>query len=233
VKQKLRGLIPIAREKEAADLVPFVNDDPAPEAGQWTAKDQLAHLTVWRQVAASELRAAHRGEPEPVISDDDDHENGKIYDRTHDLPAASIISDAVRAWDELASALEESTEDELASPRQRHPREQYWHVIVNQTCRHIAAHLAYWHHERGDEKAEEAVTRWARDLAVATFPGEPQAGVGEYNLGCFYALRGRAAEAIPYLRRGIELRPDLREWAKEDTDLDPIRSTTELAELLG
>ena len=38
---------------------------------------------------------------------------------------------------------------------------------------------------------------------------------------------------MPLLRKGIELRPDLREWAKQDTDLDPIRSKPEVASLLG
>lgn len=233
MKQKLRGLIPRAREKEAADLIPFVNDDPPDKPGQWTAKDQLAHCTAWRLVSAAELDAVRTGTPGPQVSDDDDYENGQIYARAHDRPAASIIEEASGSWDQLAAALEKTSEEDLAKPRARQPEEPYWTVIVTHTCNHLSAHLSYWYTERGDEEAVEAVTRWARDLAVATFPGERQAGVGEYNLGCYYAARGRAAEALPYLRRGIELRPDLRDWAKKDADLDPIRSSPALTEMLG
>ncbi|HEX9476378.1 MAG TPA: hypothetical protein VGA41_06960, partial [Candidatus Dormibacteraeota bacterium] len=65
------------------------------------------------------------------------------------------------------------------------------------------------------------------------FPDDRQRGTAAYNLGCFYAARGRAADAIPYLRSGIEMNPNLREWARIDTDLDSIRSVPELVRLLA
>lgn len=234
MKEKLRPLIQAARRREEADLLPHVNDDPPDEPGRWTAKDQLSHLTAWREVAAAELEAARTGAPGPEgISDDDDLENRKIYDRTHDLPASDVIARSRDSWDRLSAAFEAVTNEHLDQPRGRQPRERYWNVIGNQTYTHLPGHIAYWHQERGDDVAAEAVTRWARDLLADTFPGEPQAGVGEYNVGCFYAARGRVAEALPHLRRGFELRPDLRDWARRDPDLDPIRNTPELVRLLA
>ena len=44
-----------------------------------------------------------------------------------------------------------------------------------------------------------------------------------YNLACCEALSGREEDAIGHLRAAFELRPSLRELAKEDTDLDPLR----------
>jgi tetratricopeptide (TPR) repeat protein len=44
-----------------------------------------------------------------------------------------------------------------------------------------------------------------------------------YNLACCESLAGRAADAIGHLREAIELLPRLREYAKEDSDFDPIR----------
>ena len=85
----------------------------------------------------------------------------------------------------------------------------------------------------GDAAGAEHAAKWGYDLATSTFPDERTRGPAAYNHGCFYAKHGRAAEAMPYLRQGIELRPDLREWAKQDRDLDPIRSTGELTNLLG
>ena len=85
---------------------------------------------------------------------------------------------------------------------------------------------------RRDDAAEEAA-KWGHDLASATFTAERSRGSADYNLGCFYAARGQAEKAIPYLRSGFELNPMLREWAMNDADLDPIRSAPDLVILLS
>jgi quercetin dioxygenase-like cupin family protein len=54
-----------------------------------------------------------------------------------------------------------------------------------------------------------------------------------YNLACCESLAGRPADAIGHLRRAFERSGDLREWAKTDTDLDPIRDEPEFKELVG
>ncbi|HET9410811.1 MAG TPA: hypothetical protein VFO75_02900, partial [Candidatus Dormibacteraeota bacterium] len=93
--------------------------------------------------------------------------------------------------------------------------------------------LGWWHAERGEDALAEDAALWAHDLARATFPAESSRGIADYNLGCFYAARGQADKAVPYLRSGIELNPMLRDVAKDDTDLDPIRSALELIALLA
>jgi hypothetical protein len=54
--EKLRLLISVAREKEASALVPYVDDSTASDSGRWSAKDNLAHLTAWRLLAAEETK---------------------------------------------------------------------------------------------------------------------------------------------------------------------------------
>jgi DinB superfamily len=232
MKHKLQELIKVGRTKEDSDLLPLVNDAPPGVDGRWTAKDQLAHLTAWRQVAVVELDAVRAGGPGPVLSDDDDVENAKIYEVTHAQPAATILEASRNSWDELAAAVEACTEEDLAKPRTRRP-EPLWQAVASNACVHLAEHLVYWHSEHGNDDAAEAAARWSHHVASATLPDDEGRGVSAYNLGCFYAVRGRAAEAMPHLREGIELRPDLREWAKQDRDLDPIRSTPELKALIG
>lgn len=229
MKEKLQRLIDAARAKEKEALVPSVNDAPPPVAGHWTAKDQLAHMMSWRQVMTGELEAVRAGAPVPDVSTDDDVENVKFYSQTHDLPAHSIIDSAARSWDSLASAVEACTEDELQKPRPRHLHLPLWFGVVANTFDHVGEHLAYWYSEAGDEAEAEKAAIWAHDLAFAVFAEDRRRGPAEYNLGCFYAKRGRAAEALTHLRRAFELRPDLRDWAKEDHDLDAIRA--EVAEL--
>ena len=233
MKHKLGDLINAGRDKEASDLVPHANDAPADEPGRWTAKDQLAHLTAWRQYAAAEIDAVRTGGPGPIASDDENVENAKTYEETHQQPAASIHKAAKSSWDRLAAAVEACSDADLAKPRLRRPEQPLWQTIPNNTYFHIAEHLANWHTDLGDEAAAEKAAKWGYDLATSMFPDSRTRGVASYNLACFYAKRGRGDEAMPYLRKGIELRPEAREWAKQDTDFDPIRSTSEVVGLLG
>ena len=54
-----------------------------------------------------------------------------------------------------------------------------------------------------------------------------------YNLACCEAMAGHKEDAIGHLRVAFERRPSLREFAKEDTDLDPLRDEPAFRELVG
>jgi tetratricopeptide (TPR) repeat protein len=234
IKDTLRLLMKAGRDKEASDLVPHVDDSAPSQPGRWTAKDNLAHLSAWRLTAASELEAVRTGNAAPTsVKEDIDENNAKVYEATRHQRAVSVLDEARRSWATLAAAVDACTEEELLKPRIRRPEQAAWQVIPGNTFFHIAEHLGYWHTERGEAAAAEAAAIWAHDLATTNFPDDRQRGTADYNLGCFYAVRGRAAEAISYLRSGIELNPSLREWARTDTDLDEIRSTAELVQLLA
>jgi tetratricopeptide (TPR) repeat protein len=45
-----------------------------------------------------------------------------------------------------------------------------------------------------------------------------------YNLACAEALAGRPDDALSHLRRALELRPELKEWAATDEDFADLRS---------
>ena len=53
-----------------------------------------------------------------------------------------------------------------------------------------------------------------------------------YNLACCEALAGHKEDAIGHLRVAFERRPSLRDLAKEDTDLDPLRDEPAFRELM-
>jgi len=54
-----------------------------------------------------------------------------------------------------------------------------------------------------------------------------------YNLACFDSMAGAEPGAVAAsLRRSIELHPDFRDFAREDTDLDPVRSEPAIKQLL-
>jgi hypothetical protein len=232
--EKLRLLIGAAWEKEASALVPYVDDSTPSDSGHWSAKDNLAHLAAWRLLAAAEIDAVRTGVASPGITGEtQEQHNTRVYEVTRDQPAAEVRKAADRSWDELAVALEACSEEDLEKPRLRRPEQKIWQTIPGNTYFHIAQHLGWWNTERGEDLAAEDAAKWAHDLVITFFPEERSRGYADYNLGCFYAARGRAVDAIPYLHSGLELNPMLRDWARQDSDLDPIRSSTELARLLA
>jgi hypothetical protein len=54
-----------------------------------------------------------------------------------------------------------------------------------------------------------------------------------YNLACCEALAGRSEDAIDHLRGAFEGRAELRDLAKEDTDLDALRDEPAFQQLLA
>ena len=74
----------------------------------------------------------------------------------------------------------------------------------------------------------EAVIDSARETLEASGYAAPL-----YNLACCEAQLGRKEDAIGHLRTAFEKRPGLRDLAKEDTDLDPLREEPEFVELIA
>lgn len=62
---------------------------------------------------------------------------------------------------------------------------------------------------------------------------DPPYSVVHYNAACIFSLTGRRDEALTHLRRAIELSANARDYAKNDTDLDPLREDPEFKELVG
>jgi tetratricopeptide (TPR) repeat protein len=75
---------------------------------------------------------------------------------------------------------------------------------------------------------EEAADR-GREL-LETYP--PFSAVF-YNVACCESLAGRKQDAIGHLRRAIELSERSREFAKDDSDFEPIRDDPAFKELVG
>ena len=231
MKRELLRVIEAARAKEAEILVPLVDDSAPASAGVWTAKDNLAHLSVWREYGCAELDAGVGGPDPPELAGTDDEQNAKFYAETHDLPAKDVVERASRSWAELARRVADCSEDQLQGPRPGHPEQQLWEAASGNGYGHLAEHLGYWYADAGDEDRAEATAVWAYQMAT-TVPSDNVHGIAEYNFACFFAKRARLEEALPHLKKGLELRPDLHAWASEDPDLDPIRDDPEVAALL-
>lgn len=61
------------------------------------------------------------------------------------------------------------------------------------------------------------------DRLGALLPENPQYPMLFFNLACCESKCGRASEALDHLGRAIEMSEELRQSARDDSDLDPIR----------
>jgi tetratricopeptide (TPR) repeat protein len=73
----------------------------------------------------------------------------------------------------------------------------------------------------------------AADRALESIDEISQYPVTLYNLACVESLAGRTPEALEHLRQAIERSERLREFAKGDSDLDPIRDEPAFKQLVG
>ena len=72
------------------------------------------------------------------------------------------------------------------------------------------------HHAAGEYDKAEALIRESLD----EHPGD---GASLYDLARVEARAGRPDDAIEHLRAAVAARPDVREWAADDSDLDSLR----------
>jgi hypothetical protein len=73
----------------------------------------------------------------------------------------------------------------------------------------------------------------AADRGRVLVEAHPQYAALFYNLACCESLAGRTTDAVDHLRRAVVMSERLRAYAKDDSDLDPIRDEPAFNELIG
>jgi tetratricopeptide (TPR) repeat protein len=71
------------------------------------------------------------------------------------------------------------------------------------------------------------------DQARETVEAHPEYAEPLYNLACCESLAGRTDDAIAHLGQAVEKADRLREYAKTDSDFDPIREEPAFKQLIG
>jgi tetratricopeptide (TPR) repeat protein len=223
LKTRLIQLLDLSRSFQQQ----FIADlDPAARGAagtweNWAVKDELAHVIAWQLNALARIAALLHAEPVPDFSDY--HAiNRSIYDTNRDRTLAEIVAEGDRAYDDFVALVHSSSEDDLTHPLRFLDKVSSTLVaeIISNGLEHPVLHYADYYRRHGDLTRAMQVYE-AGVAAVADLP--QRYGTARYNLACFYALSGQLDKAISELREALQLRPDLLEWSKQDTDLDSLR----------
>jgi hypothetical protein len=220
-----------AREQEAM-LLALVDDASPVEHGRWTAKDCVAHLNAWREHAVRALAAAQHGTAfeGPATDTDLDARNAEIYKEHHGDGAATVRAEAAESYTALIEAVTACSDADLLRERPDNGG-PVWRGVPGNGHGHVAQHLSYWAVEHGDPVAAEEAAKWSYAIDSELFPDNQP--VADYNFACFYARNGDADKALPLLRAALRARRDLRAFALEDVDIEPIRDDPRVESLLG
>jgi hypothetical protein len=73
----------------------------------------------------------------------------------------------------------------------------------------------------------------AADRGREVLEAHPQYAELAYNVACCESLAGRTTDAVEHLRHAINLSEQVRSYAKDDSDFDPIRDEPAFKELIG
>jgi hypothetical protein len=196
-----------------------VRDAPL-RAGDWSPKDHQAHLTAWKARQADRFAATRSGAEFPDVAEDETDEiNAHLQAARADWSWEAVAREA----DAVSRRLDEeirATDPEVILANERllggtfgngpyHAQEHFGWLMDARIGVEVDRVMAFV------DEVESAV----RDSALP----DRDRGAGIYNTACFHARQGQAERAMRLLSEAFRIRPDLVEWARQDSDLLELR----------
>lgn len=227
MRAALVALVERGEEQEAAfrAAIPLEERERTGSAEQWAPKEVIAHLGFWKRVQAERITAEAAGEAPRDLSD---------YQTVN---TESWPEHARLTWDESVARSEAGAQALIAALRALPPQwlagdddtvqerlDRLTSTTIGNSNGHVAAHAGDHFLSRHDVAEARRVNERALAGVLAANLGPAVEGFTRYNVACFYALNGFPDEALGELRQAFALRPDLAEWARQDTDLDNLRA---------
>jgi tetratricopeptide (TPR) repeat protein len=218
----LLEVIDLAREREQT-LVDSLDAGARRAVGtveRWAPKDHFVHLAVWAAYQARRLEAVATGNPPTPPADND-----AVFLEHRDDPWETIWADLMRALVDNATAVMRVSDEKLVALDQN--GRSLFSLTLSNTYLHPIAHVAQIYEERGDSASAEREQQEAVATIARLFGKGDHYANAVYNLGCYYALRGRSADAIAQVREALAVNPKLADLAKEDVDLVSLHDVPE------
>jgi hypothetical protein len=211
-----------AHEEAFRALIPAEERERVGTAEQWAPKEVIAHLGFWKHSQMERLAAEARGE---TLQDSRDYQtiNTESWPEHARLTWDESVARSDASTRALIATLEAIPPETLASD-DKDAANRLMSLTLGNTTEHVAAHMSDFFLSLGDVEGAKRVNQTLLDEAISANLGPVVEGSARYNQGCFYALNGFVDEALGSLRQAFALRPDLIDWARQDTDLNNLRA---------
>jgi tetratricopeptide (TPR) repeat protein len=186
----------------------------------WQAKEYVIHGLAWCKQLNQALEDIEAGK-KPEIESDYLAFNDQTYINTHQQTWQETLDEVEQVYGQITRIVEDMSEEDLT-------RTNYHEILRDQSVAsqvvgyyfsHQLYHLADYDYQNGrGEKAIELMLQMAD--RISKFDESPRAkGTSLYNVACFFTLMDQFEEALKYLEMAFPYAPDLKTWAREDTDL--------------
>ncbi len=222
LKAKTVALIRWGRQLEretVAALSPAQRDSIGTKE-KWVTKDKLIHINAWKAVNAENMADSRAGRTADTRDDYLGFNDAK-FEEFRDQSWAEVARYCDDVTNALIAEIEALSDEQLAQPGlyewlgQRNASEYavsncLWHGIMHMTEPYL---------ERGDGATVLAILNKVFPATLEVMPGDRAIGTAKYNQACIYAQMGQTNEAMGLLTEALTLRPDLKAYSTEDTDL--------------
>ena len=234
IKKEMLDLFRSLRN-ELAVVLANLNEPQKQECGslqRWGVKDMLTHLAFWGDHFNRQIEAARAGSPVPDAGDYYEIINDGVLLRNKEKTFEEARKKEEEVFARSIGLLESESPDDLVDTQ------KYAHMkgrslldrALGTECYHVAAHISDYYLKQGYyEKAAGLQEEYTEKLLA--FPGWDANAY--YNLACFYSLNGKVEKALGNLELAFNVKPDLKEWAKKDPDINPLRSEPEYQKLIA
>jgi uncharacterized protein (TIGR03083 family) len=108
--------------------------------GEWSVKDNLAHLTAWQRYLLDVVQRVREGatEPHPWVNMTEDEENEQIYQEHKDLPLAEVLAQFHSSYQQVLDTVRTMSDEEIELPLPS--KRPVWQLIAGNTYEHYQEH---------------------------------------------------------------------------------------------
>jgi len=212
----VRRALEAEREMEREFVEKAIRSETAPKG--WPAALILFHICMWRERLKNALTDVRQGRayaspPEDVDEANDSELAGGLGVSLVDIAerANILLASLITLWEELGER-----------PFKWYASNTTTEALIVDSYVHPRNHIVEYLKENGDLTGAQRLREDAvSDLREAAAPPK-SLGVALYNLACARVAQDRLDEALELLVEAFMMRPDLKEAAPKDEDLESL-----------
>ncbi|HEV2036428.1 MAG TPA: hypothetical protein VGU71_19945 [Candidatus Dormibacteraeota bacterium] len=212
----VRKALEAEREMEREFVAKARESETAPKG--WPAALVMFHVCMWRERMCNALtdvreERAYTPPPENMDEFNDAELAGGLGVSLVDIAERSdvLIASLIKLWEELGE-----------QPIKWYANNTTTLALLGGSYFHPRSHIVTYLTENGDPAGAQRLLEDAvSDMREVAAP-QRTLGVALYNLACGHATQDRVDEALELLVEAFPMRPDLKEAAPKDPDLEAL-----------